>query len=368
MVSESDIQNASILIVDDLEANVVLLEHILRSTGYTAITTTLDPTEVYALHRNHSFDLILLDLWMPVMNGFQVMEGLKCLELESYLPVLVVTADPEQNLQALQAGARDFISIPFKVAEVRARVRNMLEVRLLQKETKNNGIALDLLNHNLQQLVREQVKEISDAHLATILSLSKIAEDRDGDTGKHIERTSELCRRLAQGLRSMSADSGPIDDEFIDDIFHASPLHDLGKVAIPDSILLKPGKLTPEEFEVIKTHTLHGAETLKTVHDRYPRNSFINMGIQIARSHHEKWDGSGYPDGLRGDAIPISAQIMAMADVYDALRNKRCYKEAFSREKSRRIILEESGRQFSPTLVEAFQRLEIDFDRIHHIR
>ncbi len=156
-----------------------------------------------------------------------------------------------------------------------------------------------------------------------------------------------------------------VDDAFVDNIFHASPLHDIGKVAIQDKILLKPGKLTPDEFAIIKTHTLHGAATLQSVHDRYPQNSFITMGIHIARAHHEEWDGSGYPDGLIGEAIPLSAQIMALADVYDALRSTRCYKEAFSHARSREIITAGRGKDFAPAIVDAFIMLEQKFDSIH---
>ena len=156
-----------------------------------------------------------------------------------------------------------------------------------------------------------------------------------------------------------------VDDAFVDNIFHGSPLHDIGKVAIQDKILLKPGKLTPDEFAIIKTHTLHGAATLQSVHDRYPQNSFITMGIQVARAHHEEWDGSGYPDGLMGEAIPLSAQIMALADVYDALRSTRCYKEAFSHARSREIITEGRGKDFAPAIVDAFIMLEQKFDSIH---
>ncbi|MBA3024152.1 MAG: response regulator, partial [Sideroxydans sp.] len=256
MVNLSDILNTSILIVDDQEANVLLLERMLHGAGYTCVASTMDPLEVCELHRKNGYDLILLDLEMPGMDGFQVMEGLKEIETGGYLPVLVLTAQPAHKLRALEAGAKDFISKPFELAEVRARVYNMLEVRLLQMKTKNYSIALEKLNRDLQQLVQAQVREISDAQLATILAMSKLAEAHDDDTGKHLERTRKFCQLLAQQLQTQPAYATVVDDAFVDNIFHASPLHDIGKVAIQDKILLKPGKLTPDEFAIIKTHTL----------------------------------------------------------------------------------------------------------------
>lgn len=365
MLNLSDIQNASILIVDDQETNVRLLERLLRNSGYSSVASTTDPYEVCPLHLLNRYDLILLDLCMPGTDGFQVIEGLKAIEADDYLPVLVITAEPGHKLRALQVGAKDFISKPFDLAEVRVRVYNLLEVRLLHMKTKNYSITLEQFNRDLSQLVQTQVHEISDAQLATILAMSKLAEARDIDTGKHLERTREFCRLLAQYLQTQSPYNAMIDNAFIDNIFHVSPLHDIGKVAIEDTILRKQGKLTLGEFSIIKTHTLHGAATLQSVHNQYPQNAFLKMGIQVARAHHEHWDGSGYPDGLIGVTIPLSAQIMAVADVYDALRTKRCYKKAFSHVRSREIINEGYGKQFAPSFVDAFMMVEHEFDNIH---
>jgi len=365
MITSTDIYHANVLIVDDQQANISLLTRILHNAGYVSITSTQDPCVVCALHQQHNYDLILLDLQMPGMDGFQVMDGLREIEKDGYLPVLVVTAEPAHKLRALHAGAKDFLSKPFDLAEVQARVYNMLEVRLLQKKTKHYSLALEALNHDLQQIVQAQVREISDAQFATIMALSKLAEVRDDDTGTHLERTRIFCQLLAQQVRNRPAYAAVIDEAFIDNIFHASPLHDIGKVAIRDAILLKPGKLTPEEFAIIKTHTLLGAATLQSVHDRYPQNAFITMGIQVARAHHEKWDGSGYPDGLVAEAIPLCAQIMAVADVYDALRSARCYKQAFSHLQGCEIIVAGSGKHFAPWIVDDFVTLEEQFERIH---
>lgn len=365
MINSSNILNAKILIVDDQSPDMLLLERLLRGAGYSLIESTMNPFEVCELHRRNSYDLILLDLMMPGMDGFQVMAGLKEIEPDGYLPVLVITAEPGHKLRALAAGARDFISKPFDMSEVRIRVHNMLEVRLLHMEAKKYSTALEILNRDLQKLVQSKVREISDAQLATILAISKLAEARDDDTGKHLERTRAFCQLLAQRLQVQPEYADVIDDAFIDHIFHVSPLHDIGKVAIKDEILLKPAKLTSDEFEIMKTHTLHGAATLQSVHDQYPENRFIKMGIQIARSHHEKWNGSGYPDSLSGDSIPISAQIMAVADVYDALRARRCYKEPFTHARSCQIITEGRGKHFAPAIVDAFFALEPEFDNIH---
>ncbi|MDA3897039.1 MAG: HD domain-containing protein [Desulfobacteraceae bacterium] len=210
----------------------------------------------------------------------------------------------------------------------------------------------------------EKVREISESQLTTIRALTKLAESRDDETGHHIERTQAFCKLLAEKIRENSRYSASIDDTYINNLYHASPLHDIGKVGILDNILLKPGKLTPEEFDIMKTHTVIGANTLQTARSKYPKNSFINMGIAITRSHHEKWNGSGYPDGLSGEDIPLCARIMAVSDVYDALRSKRPYKPAFSHEKSCEIIMEGSGWHFDPAVINAFHAVKTQFAEI----
>jgi len=296
---------------------------------------------------------------MPEMDGFQVCRRLKAEEKLRAIPVIFISAldDTESKLKAFSQGGVDYVTKPFQEAEVLARVRTHLELRRLQRE-------LEIHNLHLEELVREKVQEISDSQLATLVAVSKLAECRDDETGHHIERTRIFCRMLVEQMKKNSRYGESITDAFIENIYHAAPLHDIGKVGIPDAILLKPGKLTPEEFEIMKTHTTIGADTLQAVRTRYPKNAFINMGIALTRSHHEKWDGSGYPDGLAGEDIPLSARIMALADVYDALRSKRPYKEAFSQEKARAIIEEGAGRHFDPVVVEAFLTLEAEFNEI----
>ena len=236
-------------------------------------------------------------------------------------------------------------------------------------EMKQAEDALERYSKQLEELVSEKVKEISESQMATIFALVKLAESRDDETGAHIERTAGFCRLLSEKAREISKYREIIDDEFISTIYRASPLHDIGKVGISDLILLKPGKLTPEEFAIMKTHVEIGYQTLKNIDKRYQNNAFVQMGLDITRYHHEKWDGSGYLFELKGEAIPLSARIMALADVYDALRSKRVYKPAFTHEKALEIIEEGRGKHFDPSLVDIFlashEEFREMFDRLN---
>ena len=213
----------------------------------------------------------------------------------------------------------------------------------------------------LEDVVLEKIREVADSHMATILAMSKLAESRDDETGRHIERTQELCRVLARTLRELPRYASVIDDAFIENIYHAASLHDIGKVGIPDAVLLKEGELTEEELETIRRHPGIGAATLERVRREHPGNEFLTMGIELTRFHHEKWDGSGYPDGLAGEAIPLCARIMALVDVYDALRSKRPYKDAFSHEQACALINKAKGTHFDPAVAEAFAAAEAEF-------
>lgn len=224
---------------------------------------------------------------------------------------------------------------------------------------------LENYNKRLQQMVKQKVDELTQAQMATIYALVKLSESRDDDTGAHIERTASFCRLLAEKARAHPAYSGQIDDEFLDSIYKASPLHDIGKVGITDAILLKPAKLTPQEFEVMKTHVEIGYQTLLRISQRFAGNSFLKMGLDITRCHHEKWDGSGYQRGLKGEEIPLSARIMAVSDVYDALRSRRVYKEAYSHETSLAILTASSGSHFDPTLIELFRANDAEFAALY---
>lgn len=229
------------------------------------------------------------------------------------------------------------------------------------------GFFSDYYRHEYQERVNKE-KEIAEAKLAMVYSLVKLAESRDDSTGAHIERVAQICRLLASNLRNRKKYQDYIDDEYVEKITQVSPLHDIGKVGIPDSILLKPGRLSADEYELMKTHTTIGAKTLLEVKEKFPNNRFLDMAIEITHFHHEKWDGTGYPLGLATTAIPLSARIMAVADVYDALRSKRVYKEAFSHAESVKIIHAESGKSFDPDIITVFMEIHNEigavFDRL----
>lgn len=225
------------------------------------------------------------------------------------------------------------------------------------------GYFSDFFREEFEEKVRKE-KEIADAHMAVVYALAKLAEFRDSDTGGHIERVTELCHLLTSHLRRRGKYKDLIDEDYIEKLTRVSPLHDIGKVGIPDSILLKPGRLTPKEFEIMKTHTVIGAKTLLQVKEKFPENRLLELAINITNFHHERWDGTGYPLGLAGTEIPLSARIMAIVDVYDALRSKRVYKEAFTHEESLKIIKEESGKAFDPEIVAAFLEIEEEIRKI----
>ena len=351
-------EKATIMVVDDTPANLRLLQELLRAKGYRVLAFPEGQLALHAAAKSPP-DLILLDINMPGMDGFTVCARLKANEELKKIPVLFISALTEtaEKVRAFSVGGVDYVTKPFQIEEVHARVETHLRLRRMQSE-------LEMHNLHLEELVRAKVAEISDSQLATIIAVSKLAESRDDDTGHHVERTRIFCELLARKMRGNPRYAGIINPAFVDNIYNASAMHDIGKVGILDNILLKPDKLTPEEFEVMKTHTVIGAHALQTARRKYPGNAFLNTGIDIARSHHETWDGSGYPDGLAGEDIPLCARIMAVADVYDALRSKRPYKPAFTHEESRRTILDGAGRHFDPAVTDAFVAVEADFARI----
>lgn len=353
-----DQETSTIMVVDDTPANLRLLEKMLQSDGYRVLVFPSGQLALDAASRK-SPDLILLDINMPIMDGFEVCKRLKTNPRLQEIPVIFLSAltDTINKVKAFSAGGVDYVTKPFQYEEVCARVKTHLRIRRMQQE-------LELHNLHLEELVNAKIAEISDSKLAAIVALAKLAESRDDETGQHVERTRIFCKLLASKLRQKPRYADSINEAFIENIYHASALHDIGKVGILDSTLLKPGKFNSQEFDTMKRHTTIGANTLQKARGKYTKNAFLNMGIAIARSHQEKWDGSGYPDGLAGEDIPLSARIMAVADVYDALRSSRPYKTPFSHEESSTIILKGAGNHFDPAVVDVFDSVNAEFATI----
>ncbi|EHQ51718.1 response regulator receiver modulated metal dependent phosphohydrolase [Ectothiorhodospira sp. PHS-1] len=331
-----DRHTARIMVVDDERANLILMERLLRSDGYANLVLVQDPRQVMSAYREARTDLILLDIQMPYMDGFQVIEQLVTLQDPLLPPILALTAQAsrEYMLRALNVGARDFIGKPFDRAEVLARVRNMLDVQLAHRMTHDQKDVLE-------QMVRERTREIRRTRLQVVQRLGRAAEYRDNETGFHILRMSHTSELLARHLGWSQSEC--------ERLLHASPMHDVGKIGIPDSILLKPGKLTPEEWRIMQTHTTIGGDILGG-----DESDLLNLAREIALTHHEKWDGSGYPLGLSGEEIPVSGRITALADVFDALTSERTYKKAWPVQDALELIRELSGSHFDPQLTELF--------------
>lgn len=337
-ICDTDVKSASLLIVDDEPTNVKVLSKTLQLEGYTSISSIVDPREVYDACMTHEFDLILLDLNMPHLNGFQVMEQLFSDETYRPPPILVLTAQDAQEFKsrALGSGARDYVTKPFDVVELLARVRNMINIQLAEKYLRNQ-------NEILEQKVQQRTHELHTTRLQVVRRLGRAAEYRDNETGLHIIRMSKISELLGRkyGLSNYECDL----------LLNASPMHDIGKIGIPDNILLKPGKFEPEEWEVMKTHAEIGADILNL---RGDSTDLMRMAHDIALYHHEKWDGSGYPKGLSGEAIPLTARIVAIADVFDALTSERPYKKAWPVDEAIQYMRDQRGKHFDPKLLDIF--------------
>jgi putative two-component system response regulator len=333
------LSSARILIVDDEKAYVQLLQRFLESAGYSDLRSTTDPHEVLDLVREFDPDLILLDLRMPDLDGIAVMQQLEPYTSRFYLPILVLTGDitEEAKRRSLSGGAKDFLNKPFDLTEVRLRIENLLETRFLHLELKRN-------NEELEERVLARTAELEEVRLEILERLSLAADYRDDATGQHTKRVSEVAGLIAEEL-------GLPDDE-VEHIRLAAALHDIGKIGIPDLVLLKPGQLTPEEVALMKTHTTIGARVLSGSKTR-----LLQVAEVIALNHHERWDGAGYPRSLRGDEIPLAARIVALADVADALASDRPYRGAWPPDRIAGEIRRQSGRQFDPAVVEAYLRV-----------
>lgn len=338
------------MVVDDEPVNLTVLADVLRPT-YGVRVANSGTAALRAAATPPAPDLVILDVMMPGMDGFTVLERLRSDPATEGIPVLFLTAldDESSERRGLDAGAVDFVTKPIRPAVVRARVRTHLQVKWAQ----------DVLEERNQTLEAEVVRRVADmtaAQHAGIRALAHVAETRDTDTGVHIFRTQRFVEELAWGLQEHPRFAEHLTPSAIDLIVRSAPLHDLGKIGIPDRILLKPGPLNAEEWTEMKTHTVLGAEALARAEAEADRPvPFLSIARSIARSHHERWDGSGYPDGLRGEDIPVPARLMAVADVFDALISKRVYKDAFGLEHAFEEIVAAAGTQFDPDVVAAFQ-------------
>jgi putative two-component system response regulator len=330
-----------ILLVDDQEVNLVLLRRTLERAGYTRVQSTTDPTAVPGLFAEDRPDLVVLDLHMPGMDGFELIERLAGMAGgRTGVPFLVLTGDDSEVVKsrALERGARDFLTKPFSPTELLLRVRNLLEVQQLHASLREQ-------NATLERKVAERTRELEQARLEILARLALATEYRDDATQEHAWRIGRTCGLLAAALG--------LTEAHVELLRRAAPLHDIGKVGIPDGILLKPGRLTEDEFAAVRTHSTIGSEILAG-----SQSTLLVLAERIARSHHERWDGAGYPDRLRGEEIPLAGRIVAVADVFDALSHERPYKPAWPVERAVAEILAQRGRQFDPHLVDAFTTLD----------
>jgi putative two-component system response regulator len=334
-------QPARVLIIDDQEENVRLLSRILARAGYTRIESTTNPADACRLQDEFKPDVVLLDVHMRVKDGFQVLEELVANDRgPSDLPVLMVTADDSADVKrkALALGAKDFVGKPFDSAEVLLRMRNLLETRFLHQKLQRQ-------NFELEKKVSDRTRELEKSQHEVLERLAAAVEFRDDDTGNHTKRVAEVSAMLASALALPPAT--------VDLVKHAAPLHDIGKVGIPDNILLKAGPLTGEEFEIMKTHTVIGSRMLSQ-----GRSELVRISQRIARSHHEWWDGSGYPDRTSSESIPLEARIVAVADFLDALTHERPYRPAWGIDDTLEEIKRRAGTHFDPAVTGALFRID----------
>ncbi len=340
MIDETTFEKARILILDDQADTVVLLQSALSEAGYTNLSTTTDSSQIVGMCARTPPDLVVLDIDMSVPNGYEVMEMLKPWMEGRWFPILIVSADmsAEARNRALTTGAKDFLTKPIDPTEALLRIKNLLEVRFLQLKLRGQSLTLE-------QEVDARTRELNAARLEILDRLAAASEYRDDDTGEHSQRIGRTASMIAEAL-------GMPDDK-VKLIRLAAPLHDIGKIGVSDQILLKPGRLSEKEFELMRSHVNIGAFILSR-----SRSPILRVGEEISRTHHEWWDGSGYAAGLKGEEIPISGRIVAVADVFDALVNDRPYKKAWPIDQAVAEIVRLSGSQFDPRVVKAFESLD----------
>jgi len=343
----------TILVVDDTPDNLTLVSNLLKRDYRVRVAISGEKALKIAQSENPP-DLILLDVMMPVMDGYEVCQQLRNNALTAHIPIIFLTAksEVEDERKGLSLGASDYITKPISPPILEARVKTHLAAKAYA------DFLTDKTSY-LESEVARRTREISAVQDVTIQAMAALAETRDSDTGNHIRRTQGYVKALSGKLKSHPRFSSLLTDGVIDTIFKSAPLHDIGKVGIPDRILLKPGRFAPGEFEIMKTHTTLGRDAIQAAEDALSlKVDFLSVAKEIAYGHQEKWDGSGYPEGLKGESIPVSARIMAVADVYDALISRRVYKDSMSHERAITIIAEGKGSHFDPDMVDAFLAIQ----------
>ena len=347
----SKTEDPKILLVDDNTANLQVLRETLDGLGYKLLIAK-NGKSALEIVRKASPDLILLDIMMPDMDGYEVCRKLKAAASTQHIPLIFLTAmaDAEDEAKGLSLGAVDYITKPINPELVRARVRNHLELKQYRD--------------SLEELVKQRTRELQLTQAVMIESLATLAEYRDPETGGHIKRTQNYVKALAVHLKNHPKFRDELTDEMIELLYLSAPLHDMGKVGVRDHILLKPGRLDEAEFHEMQKHTIYGHDALRVTEEKLGKSTFLRLAREIAYTHQEKWDGSGYPRGLKGEEIPLPGRLMALADVYDALISKRVYKPPMPHDDAVRIILDGKERHFDPDVVDAFFELQAVFRNI----
>lgn len=357
-MSAAHVKQSKIMIVDDESMNIKILRRLLELEGFTKFITTSDAPTAVALIRQEQPDIVLLDLMMPYVSGLDILSEVRSDEKIAFVPIVILTAvtDRETRVRAVELGATDFLNKPVDASELMPRVRNLLVVKGYQDQLRE-------YNNNLEAAVRQRTAELENSRRDLIHCLARAAEYRDDDTGQHVLRVGRYTRLIAQSLG--------LPEEIVETLEQAALLHDIGKIGIPDAVLLKPGRLTEDEFEMMQKHPGFGKRILtsfntdeeKTI-QRHAQvgahilevgsSRILDMARTIALTHHERWDGSGYPLGLKGADIPLVGRIVAVADVFDALSSRRSYKQAFPLDECFRIMQESRGTHFDPQVLDAF--------------
>ena len=353
-----NISESKILIVDDESFYIDVLVNLLKDE-YSIVVAKDGEQALKRARCSTPPDLILMDILMPGMDGYELCRLLKQDPATRDIPVIFLTVKSEvdDEIKGFELGASDYIIKPMSPPIVKSRVRTHLALDRARKKLK-------VQNRVLEQRVQERTREIQQTQDVAIYCLASLAETRDNETGNHIRRTQHYAKLLANYLQEHPRFRHRIDDEFINLLYKSAPLHDIGKVGVPDRVLLHPGGLEGEDWEEMKRHAQYGRDAILTAEEELGSTSFLRLAREVAYSHHERWDGSGYPEGLQGDDIPLSGQLMAVADVYDALISQRVYKEPMPHEEAVAIIIEGSGTQFDPEIIEAFITLQDEFNNI----